>query len=86
MRSPEAGYFLAAVTLLIWASFVVISRVGGQSPLTVFDIAALRIGTAALVLSPWWVPRLLRPSTRQMTWTQSLLFALLAGIGYPLLA
>jgi drug/metabolite transporter (DMT)-like permease len=86
MRSPEAGYFLAAVTLLIWASFVVISRVGGQSTLTVFDIAALRIGTAALVLSPWWVPRLLRPSTRRLTWTQSLLFALLAGIGYPLLA
>jgi drug/metabolite transporter (DMT)-like permease len=86
LRSPEAGYFLAAVTLLIWASFVVVSRVGGQGTLTVFDIAALRIGTAALVLSPWWVPRLLRPSSRRLTWTRSLLFALLAGIGYPLLA
>lgn len=85
-RSPEAGYFLAAVTLLIWASFVVVSRIGGQSPLTVFDIAALRIATAALVLSPWWLPRLLRPQTRQLSWSQSLLFALLAGIGYPLLA
>jgi drug/metabolite transporter (DMT)-like permease len=29
---------------------------------------------------------MLRPSTRRLTWTQSLLFALLAGIGYPLLA
>lgn len=86
LRSPEAGYFLAAITLLIWASFVVVSRIGGQSPLTVFDIAALRIATAALVLSPWWVPRLLRPQTRQLTWRQSLLFALLAGIAYPLLA
>ena len=86
LRSPEAGYVLAAVTLLIWASFVVVSRVGGQTPLTIFDIAALRIGTAALVLSPWWVPRLLRASARRLTWTQSLLFAGLAGIGYPLLA
>lgn len=85
-RSSEAGYLLAAVTLLIWASFVVVSRIGGQSPLTVYDIAALRIATAALVLSPWWVPRLLRPRSRQLSWQQSLLFALLAGIGYPLLA
>lgn len=84
--SAELGYVYAAVTLLIWAGFVVVSRIGGTSVLTPFDIAALRIGTAALVLSPWWLPRLLRPRLRQLRWYQSLTFASLAGIGYPLVA
>ncbi|MGQ0621403.1 MAG: DMT family transporter [Panacagrimonas sp.] len=85
-RPSDLGYGFAAVTLLIWAGFVVVSRIGGQSVLTVFDIAALRIGTAALVLAPWWVPRLLKPRLRRLRWYQSLLFASLAGIGYPLVA
>lgn len=84
--SIDSGYLYAAVTLLLWAGFVIVSRAGGQSPLTVFDTAALRIATAALVLSPWWLPRLLRPRTRRLRWHQSLLFAALAGIAYPLLA
>lgn len=82
----DSGYVYAAVTLLLWAGFVVVSRAGGQSALTVFDTAALRIATAALVLSPWWLPRLLRPQTRRLRWHQALLFASLAGIAYPLLA
>lgn len=81
-----AGYLYAAVTLLIWAGFVVVSRHGSHGVLTPYDIAALRIATAALVLSPWWLPRLLRPARRQLRLTQSLAFALLAGIGYPLVA
>lgn len=84
--SADSGYVYAAVTLLLWAGFVIVSRVGGQSVLTVFDTAALRIATAALVLAPWWLPRLLRPRTRRLRWHQSLLFAALAGIAYPLLA
>lgn len=85
-HSTDAGTLYAAITLLIWAGFVIVSRLGGQSALTVFDMVALRIGTAALVLSPWWLPRLFRPALRQLRWYQSLLFALLAGIGYPLVA
>lgn len=85
-RPAEAGYFYAAVTLLIWSSFVVVSRYGSTGSLTTYDIAALRIGTAALVLSPWWVPRLLRPHLRQLKLYQSLSFAVLAGIAYPLIA
>lgn len=82
----ETGYLLAAVTVLIWAGFVVVSRLGGQSVLTPFDITALRVGAAALVLSPWWLPRLLKPALRQLRGYQSAVFALLAGMGYPLLA
>lgn len=84
--SAESGYLFAAITLLIWSGFVIVSRIGGESVLTPFDTAALRIGTAALVLSPWWLPRLLKPELRQLALYQSVLFALLAGIIYPLLA
>ncbi|TDU28383.1 EamA-like transporter family protein [Panacagrimonas perspica] len=83
-KGLETGYLLAAVTILIWAGFVVVSRIAGKSTLTPFDVAALRIGTAALVLSPWWVPRLLNPALRQLRWYQSALFAALAGVAYPL--
>lgn len=85
-RRLESGYALAAVTILIWAGFVVVSRHGGKGVLTPFDITALRVGTAALVLAPWWLPRLLNPALRQLRWHQSLTFAGLAGLAYPLLA
>jgi drug/metabolite transporter (DMT)-like permease len=88
-ESPAAnrtGYVYAAITILIWAGFVVVSRIGGKGSLTPYDIAALRTGTAALALSPWWLPRLFKPSLRQLRWGQSVSFALLAGIAYPLLA
>jgi len=85
-KPAEAGYLYAAITLLIWSGFVIISRLGGKGALTPYDIAALRTGTAALVLSPWWLPRLLRPELRQLRLYQSLVFAVLAGLAYPLLA
>lgn len=85
-KTVEAGYLYAAITLLIWSGFVIVSRLGGQGNLTPYDITALRIGTAALVLSPWWLPRLFNPRLRRLALHQSLLFALLAGLCYPLLA
>ncbi len=85
-NSMDLGYVYAVITLLIWSSFVVISRYGSRGILNPFDIAALRIGTAALVLSPWWFPRLMNPAKRQLTAYQTVTVALLAGIGYPLVA
>lgn len=82
--SSDAGYVYAAITLLIWSGFVVVSRIGSTGTLTPYDITALRIGTSALVLSPWWLPRLLQSGLRQLRWYQSLTLALLAGIFYPL--
>lgn len=81
-----AGYGLACATVLLWAGFMIVSRVGGTNGLTAFDTTALRIGTASLVLAPWWLPRLLRPGTRLLSVPRALVFACLAGIGYPLLA
>jgi len=59
------GYFFAAATLLMWAGFSLISRMGGKSPLTPYDIFALRLITAASLLLPfvrsmpsrWWADK-----------------------------
>lgn len=57
MQTPSAksGYFFAAGAVLIWSGFVLVSRIGGTSALNAFDITALRLGTASLILLPvWW--------------------------------
>lgn len=47
------GYAAALITVVIWAGFTVVSRLGGKTGLTGWDIAALRIGTAGLLLLPF---------------------------------
>ena len=47
------GYLAAAATLLMWAGFSLVSRLGGKSVLTPYDIFALRLITAATVLLPF---------------------------------
>lgn len=47
------GYLAAAATLLMWSGFSLISRLGGKSVLTPYDIFALRLITASLVLLPF---------------------------------
>lgn len=56
LRSRERiGYFYAFLTMLIWAGFVLVTRIAGTGALAAPDMAALRIGTAALVLLPAWL-------------------------------
>lgn len=47
------GYLAATATLLMWSGFSLISRLGGKSVLTPYDIFALRLITAAVVLLPF---------------------------------
>ena len=82
------GYLAALITVVIWAGFIVISRMGGKSGLTSWDIVALRLGTASLVLLPFYrnQPRGLWRDRR--LWTLSgigcLLFLVLAYAGFKL--
>ncbi len=46
------GYLAALGTVLIWAGFILLSRLGGKTALTGWDIVALRLGTASLFLLP----------------------------------
>lgn len=75
------GYFFALLTVLIWSGFILVTRLGGKSPLTPWDVTALRFGTAALVLLPVWLLR--RPRLR-FNW-RTVVLALSGGCGYGVL-
>lgn len=47
------GYLAAIATLLLWSAFSLVSRFGGKSALTPYDVYALRVITAAIVLLPF---------------------------------
>ena len=47
------GYLAALATLIMWTGFSLVSRIGGKSVLTPYDIFALRLVTASLVLLPF---------------------------------
>jgi len=53
------GLVAAAVTVLVWTSFIVIARASAGHTLTPFDIALARILGAGCVLLPWgaWLVR-----------------------------
>ncbi|MCW3480924.1 DMT family transporter [Neisseriaceae bacterium JH1-16] len=79
--SQRAGYLAAFGTLLIWTGFIVISRLGGKSVLTAYDILALRLGTASVLLLLMFGP-LPRESLRD---ARLWLLAVLGGVGYGVL-
>ncbi|WP_263772286.1 DMT family transporter [Propionivibrio soli] len=47
------GYLAATATLVMWACFSLVSRMAGKSPLTPYDVFALRLITAGVVLLPF---------------------------------
>jgi drug/metabolite transporter (DMT)-like permease len=51
-NNPLLGYACAAAVALIWATWLVVTRSGAQSTLTVFDLAALRYGVSAVFALP----------------------------------
>lgn len=51
----KKGYLDALFVVLIWSGFILVSRLGGKSELLPYDIVALRFGTAALFIMPFWL-------------------------------
>jgi drug/metabolite transporter (DMT)-like permease len=75
------GYACAALTVAIWCGFILTSRFGGTSGLGAYDVTALRLGTASLVLLPLWLWR--RPAG--IFNGRMAILALFGGLGYALL-
>lgn len=80
--SSRAGYLAATGTVAIWTGFILISRLGGKSALTGFDILALRLGTAALLLL------LCAAKVPAEAWANKRLWGLagIGGVGFGMLA
>lgn len=56
MTSTQIGYLCALSAALIWSGFILVSRMGGLSELTTYDIIAIRYVTCTVLVLPiWWI-------------------------------
>ncbi|GLQ33334.1 DMT family transporter [Litoribrevibacter albus] len=85
-NSPKlTGYLCAILAVLIWSGFILVSRQGGISDLTPYDVIAIRYTTCSLVLLPlWWKFRfrLWQPKLIVSSLIGALLYALFAFNGF----
>ena len=79
-RQTLLGFAAAATIAVIWSGFNIVSRLGGRSELTGFDLGALRFGVSALIL---FAVFLRRPTA--IPWQQLVLLSMFGGIGYSLM-
>ena len=82
--ATRQGFLAAGVVVLCWSGFNIVSRIGGRSVLTPFDLAALRFMVAGVLLSPLFIASLRNGHT--LHWTRRALLALSGGLGYALFA
>lgn len=82
-RAQEArGLAYAGVVVALFSSFVLLSRLGLSTTLSLPDIAALRFGIGGLLLSPV----LIRHGLGGLRLTQAAGLAVLGGLGFALFA
>ena len=52
-KSVTMGFVAATIVVIFWSGFNIVSRMGGRSVLTPYDLAALRFGISAVILLPF---------------------------------
>lgn len=78
-RRLVTGFAAAATVVVIWSGFNIASRLGGISPLTPYDMAAIRFGFSGIVCLPFVLVR-----WRRLAWRQLVALAAFGGMGYGL--
>ncbi len=53
LSSPRSGYLACTMVVCIWAFWLIVSRIGATSTLTIYDLAALRYWISAVVALPF---------------------------------
>lgn len=76
------GIAAILVVVAIWTSFILIARYTATRTLTAWDLGALRLGAAALVM----LPLMLRRGMAGLSLRRALALATTAGLGFPLMA
>lgn len=82
LSDRAVGLLAAAVVVLVWSSFIPVSRLGLGGVLEPADLMALRFGVGGLLM----LPVLLREGTGGLGPARALLLAATAGIGFSTLA
>jgi drug/metabolite transporter (DMT)-like permease len=81
--NPALGITAAIVVVFIWSGWLIVTKVGAESTLTIFDIAALRFGLSGLIALP--IVLYFKP-WQGMPIHRIAVLATLAGIPYVLLS
>jgi len=79
-RKILKGFGAAILVVGFWSGFNIVSRLGGRSELTPYDVAALRFGVSGMLLSPFFIW-----GRHTLTWLQMLLLTFFGGLGYSVL-
>jgi drug/metabolite transporter (DMT)-like permease len=82
-NNPALGITAATIIVFIWSGWLIVTKVGAESTLTIFDIAALRFGLSGLVSLP--IVIYYKP-WRGMPIHRIAVMAVLAGVPYVLLS
>lgn len=53
LKSPLSGYAACFTIIFVWSFWLIVSRLGAASPLTAYDLAAMRYGFSAVVSLPF---------------------------------
>jgi drug/metabolite transporter (DMT)-like permease len=77
-KALKKGYLDVVFVVRIWSGFVLVSRIGGKSELLSYDVVALRFGTAAVLILPYWIFR----NKVNLLQTKLFILSLVGGIGY----
>ena len=75
------GFLAISLIVFMWSGWIVTSRSGANSPLTIYDIAVLRYGVSSLFVAPFML--YFKP-WRSLSAKRILITAQLAGIPYIL--
>ena len=73
------GFAAAAAVIVIWSGFNIVSRLGGRSPLTPYDMAAIRFVFSGIVCLPFVLTR-----WRRLKWQRLAVLAAFGGMSYGL--
>jgi len=79
-REQTIGYLAAAGTVALWTGFILVSRLGGKSALTAYDVLALRLGVAAVLLLPFVTSLPAGAWRDRRLWSLGVLGGLLYGV------
>lgn len=75
------GFAAAAAVIVVWSGFNIVSRLGGRSALTPYDMAAIRFAVSGMVFLP-----LVTIRRHRLDWPRLVVLAAFGGLSYALLA